>query len=138
MQTLEALPFIFRSARKIMGDVQTYRLGPSFIPMRQNPYGSRAFYAERFGRNAKAMAKADPRQGGVFAASFMAGYAARVAEHNIASFVPAGLFGAAGLVGDADTPYPACTVAKWLRLPRRAICAREQLGGRGLNTARSL
>ena len=112
MQTLEALPFIFRSARKIMGDVQTYRLGPSFIPMRQNPYGSRAFENDLGER--KAMAKADPRQGGVFAASFMAGYAARVAEHNIASFVPAGLFGAAGLVGDADTPYPACTVAKWL------------------------
>jgi hypothetical protein len=112
MQTLEALPFIFRSARDIMGGVQTYRLGPSFIPMRQNPYGSRAFENDLGER--KAMAKADPRQRGVFAASFMAGYAARVAEHNIASFVPASLFGPAGLFGDADTPYPALQVAKWL------------------------
>jgi hypothetical protein len=112
MQTLEALPFIFRSARKIMGDAQTYRLGPSFIPMRQNPYGSRAFENDLGER--KAMAKADPRQRGVFAASFMAGYAARVAEHNIASFVPASLFGPAGLFGDADTPYPTLQVAKWL------------------------
>jgi hypothetical protein len=112
MQTLEALPFIFRSAREIMGDAQTYRLGPSFIPMRQNPYGSRAFENDLGER--KAMAKADPRQRGVFAASFIAGYAARVAEHNIASFVPAGLFGPAGLSGGADTPYPALQVVKWL------------------------
>lgn len=112
MQTLEALPFIFRSARDIMGGDQTYRLGPSFIPMRQNPYGSRAF--ENASGERKAMAKTDPRQRGVFAASFIAGYAARVAEHNIASFVPAGLFGPAGLLGDAKTPYPALKVAKWL------------------------
>lgn len=112
MQTLEALPFIFRSARQIMGDDHIYRLGPTFIPMRQNPYGSRVFDNDLNER--KTMAKMDPRQRGVFAASFVAGYAARVAEHDIASFVAASLFGPAGLLGEADNRYPAFHVVKWL------------------------
>ena len=39
MQSLEALPFITRSVRAIYGD-RPYRIGPSTIAMRQNPYGS--------------------------------------------------------------------------------------------------
>ncbi|ATU94361.1 hypothetical protein [Phyllobacterium zundukense] len=111
MQTLEALPFIFRSAAQIMGNDRTYRLGPSYIPMRQNPYGSRVFDNS----NArKTMAKMDPRQRGLFAASFMAGYAARVAEHDISSFVPASLLGPAGLLGGADERYPAFHLVRQL------------------------
>jgi hypothetical protein len=111
MQTLEALPFIFRSARQIIGNGHTYRLGPSFIPMRQNPYGSRVFdnSCER-----KTMAKMDPRQRGIFAASFIAGYAARVAGHDISSFVPASLLGPAGLLDDADNRYPAFHIVRQL------------------------
>ncbi len=40
MHALEALPFITRSVRAIYGG-KPYRIGPSTIPMRQNPYGSR-------------------------------------------------------------------------------------------------
>ena len=40
METLEALPHITRSARAIIGD-RRYRIGPSTIAMRQNPYGAR-------------------------------------------------------------------------------------------------
>ena len=43
MQTLEALPFITRSARAFIGEDKSYRIGPSTIAMRQNPYGSRTF-----------------------------------------------------------------------------------------------
>ncbi|CAN7737450.1 hypothetical protein LJR231_006435 [Phyllobacterium sp. LjRoot231] len=111
MQTLEALPFIFRSARQIMGNDHTYRLGPSFIPMRQNPYGSRVF-DNSDGR--RTMAKMDPRQRGIFAASFTAAYAARVAEHDISSFVPASLLGSTGLLDDADNRYPAFHIVRWL------------------------
>lgn len=38
MQSLEALPFITQSARAIFG-AKPYRIGPSTIAMRQNPYG---------------------------------------------------------------------------------------------------
>jgi hypothetical protein len=38
MQSLEALPFITASARAIFGE-NHYRIGPSTIAMRQNPYG---------------------------------------------------------------------------------------------------
>ncbi len=41
MQSLEALPFILRSTRAIIGPGKPYRIGPSTIGMRQNPYGSR-------------------------------------------------------------------------------------------------
>lgn len=111
MQTLEALPFIFRSATQIMGDDRTYCLGPSYIPMRQNPYGSRVFDNSN---SRKTMAKMDPRQRGLFAASFMAGYAARVAEHDISSFVPASLLGPAGLLGGVDVRYPAFHIVRQL------------------------
>lgn len=111
MQTLEALPFIFRSARQIMGNNRSYCLGPSFIAMRQNPYGSRVFdnAIER-----KTMAKTDPRQHGLFAASFIAGYAARIAEHDISAFVPASLLGPAGLLDGADNRYPAFHIVRQL------------------------
>ena len=40
METLEALPHITRSTRAIIGALP-YRIGPSTIAMRQNPYGAR-------------------------------------------------------------------------------------------------
>ena len=40
METLEALPHITRSTRAIIGGGR-YRIGPSTIAMRQNPYGAR-------------------------------------------------------------------------------------------------
>ncbi|MFP3541229.1 hypothetical protein SB770_32385, partial [Pseudomonas sp. SIMBA_044] len=58
MQTLEALPFITRSARAIYGS-KPYRTGPSTIPMRQNPYGSRTM--DNTGHARIPMANSDPR-----------------------------------------------------------------------------
>jgi len=80
MQSLEALPFITRSVRALFGD-KPYRIGPSTIAMRQNPYGS-ATKDNPAGRRI-AMANRDPRHEGLFAAAWTIGYAARV--------VPAGL-----------------------------------------------
>src|SRR3546814_3439871 len=45
IQTLEAIPHIVRSARAIVGEAP-YRLGPSTIGMRQNPYRSEEHTSE--------------------------------------------------------------------------------------------
>ncbi len=95
MQTLEALPFVTRSARAFIGEDKPYRIGPSTIAMRQNPYGSRTF-DNPDGRRI-AMANADPRHNGLFGAAWTLGYAARTAEANLEVLTPAALTGPFGL-----------------------------------------
>ncbi|UXN66483.1 hypothetical protein N8E89_25590 (plasmid) [Phyllobacterium sp. A18/5-2] len=76
------------------------------------------------------MAKTDPRQHGLFAASFIAGYAARIAEQDISAFVPASLLGPAGLLDDADNRYPAFHIVRQLsNLARQSVvesCSEDQ------------
>jgi D-apionolactonase len=96
METLEALPHITRSARAIIGADRAYRLGPSSIGMRQNPYGSRTM--DNPDRARLCMASDDPRQRGRFAAAWTAGYAARIAPAGIAQWVPCAFSGPRGLL----------------------------------------
>ncbi|WP_200834983.1 D-apionate lactonase [Phyllobacterium salinisoli] len=97
METLEALPDIFRSARAIIGPDKPHRLGLCSIAMRQNPYGAHTMENPLDRRIA--MARTDPRQWGLFAAAWTLGFAARVADHDIASVVPAALTGPLGILG---------------------------------------
>ena len=83
MQSLEALPFITQSARAIYGD-KPYRIGPSTIAMRQNPYGSATKDNPELVRIA--MANRDPRHDALFAAAWTVGYAARVAQAGLNSW----------------------------------------------------
>jgi hypothetical protein len=101
MQTLEALPFITRSVRAIYGE-KPYRIGPSTIPMRQNPYGSRTMDNVDGGRIA--MANTDPRHNGEFAAAFALGYAARVVEAGLDCLTLSALTGSFGLIAGQDEP----------------------------------
>ena len=78
MESLEALPHIARSARAIIGNDKAYRIGPSTIGMRHNPYGVRLMANPANGRIA--MTDRDPRQTSLFAAAWMIGYAAATAE----------------------------------------------------------
>ena len=99
METLETLPHIFRSARAILGSGKEYRLGPTTIAMRQNPYGSRTFpnpNGERI-----CMTHDDPRHREQFGAAWAIGYGARVSVADITRWVPAGVIGARGIV-DAE------------------------------------
>ena len=73
MQTIEALPHVFSSARVYAGG-RPYRIGPSGIGMRINPAGSTTAANPQAIR--LAMATADPRQDGLFAAAWTLGYAA--------------------------------------------------------------
>jgi hypothetical protein len=102
MQTLEALPHILRSARAIIGD-KPYRLGPSTIGMRQNPYGSRTM--ANCARRRMPMAHEDPRQAGRYAAAWTIGYAAATEQAGLDLLTLGGLTGPRGLIGEAG-PRP--------------------------------
>ncbi|KAB2667243.1 hypothetical protein F9K91_00380 [Brucella tritici] len=103
MQTLEALPFITRSARAIYGD-KPYRIGPSTIPMRQNPYGSRTM--ENPNGKRIAMANRDPRHNGKFAESFALAYAISVLNAGLDRLTLSALTGPFGLIADEGEPTP--------------------------------
>ncbi|MBB4574547.1 hypothetical protein [Rhizobium lentis] len=101
MQTLEALPFITRSVRAIYGD-KPYRIGPSTIPMRQNPYGSRTMDNTAGGRIP--MSNRDPRHNGRFAEAFALGYAIRVLDAGLECLTLSALTGPFGLIAGPDEP----------------------------------
>ena len=102
MQSLEAIPHILRSARAIIGD-KPYRLGPVTIGMRQNPYGSRSM--PNPARERIAMAMADPRQDGHFAAAWTIGYAAATEGAALDTLTLGALTGPLGVLGD-EGPRP--------------------------------
>ncbi|NLS04749.1 hypothetical protein HGP14_15440 [Rhizobium sp. P32RR-XVIII] len=103
MQTLEALPFITRSVRALYGD-KPYRIGPSTIPMRQNPYGSRTMDNPSGGRIP--MANRDPRHNGRFAEAFALGYAIRVLDADLECLTLSALTGPFGLIAGPGEPTP--------------------------------
>jgi len=104
MQSLEAMPFITRSVRAIYGD-KPYRIGPSTIAMRQNPYGS-ATKDNPLDKRV-AMANRDPRHGGLFAAAWAVGYAARVADAGMEQLILSGFAGPFGVIAGAGEPVAA-------------------------------
>lgn len=112
MQSLEALPFITRSARAIIGPRKPYRIGPSTIGMRQNPYGSRTMPNPE--RRRMPMAAADPRQSGLFAAAWMIGYAARTAAAGLEALTVGAPTGRFGLIRGDGTVVPAFHAARML------------------------
>ncbi len=101
MQTLEALPFITRSVRAIYGD-KPYRLGPSTVAMRQNPYGSRTMDNPDCCRIP--MANRDPRHTGLFAAAFATGYITSVLDADIETVTLSALTGPFGIFAGKDEP----------------------------------
>jgi D-apionolactonase len=122
MQTLEALPFITRSVRAIYGD-KPYRIGPSTIPMRQNPYGSRTMDNRDGSRIA--MANSDPRHGALFAAAFALGYAASVLPAGLERLTLSALTGPFGLIAGQGEP-----VAEGAARPLfHVVCALAKLAG---------
>lgn len=107
METLEAVPHILASARAMIGGAE-YRLGPSTIAMRHNPYGSRTIPNPR--RERICMAEDDPRQDGDFAAVWLLGLAANVARANVAVWTPAELYGPRGLIRDDGSTRPVASM----------------------------
>lgn len=111
LETLETVPHILASARAIIGD-RGYRLGPSTLAMRQNPYGSRTI--PNPGRDRVCMADDDPRQEGAFAAAWTLGLAASIARAGLTVWTPAALYGPRGLLREDGTLRPAAAVVQAL------------------------
>ncbi|WP_432345334.1 hypothetical protein WMC41_17895 [Shinella yambaruensis] len=103
MQTFEALRFVTRSVRALYGD-RPYRIGPSTIAMRQNPYGSATKDNPAGGRIP--MANADPRHNGAFGAAWTLAYAATVAPAEPEVLTLSTLAGPFGLVAGEGEATP--------------------------------
>ncbi len=116
MESLEAMPHIVRSARAIIGTEKAYRIGPSTIGMRYNPYGARVM--ENPANRRITMTDRDPRQTSLFAAAWMIGYVAATAEAGLQSLTVGSLTERLGLAstGTSGEPllYPAFYAARAL------------------------
>ncbi|TGT41151.1 hypothetical protein [Mesorhizobium sp. M8A.F.Ca.ET.165.01.1.1] len=112
MQSLETLPFITRSTRAIFG-TKPYRIGPSTIAMRQNPYGGATKDNSRGQRIA--MANRDPRHAAQFAAAWTIGYAARVAPAGLEMLTLSSFAGPFGVVAGSGEPVAQGTPRPILR-----------------------
>ncbi len=80
METHEALPYQVTTARSFIGKTP-YRIGPSAIGSRANPYGKSVTPNPRNER--LALVKSDPRQRGLFGAAWSLGYVASLAPTGI-------------------------------------------------------
>jgi hypothetical protein len=104
METLEALPWVAESVRAFAPG-KPYRLGPSMLGMRDNPYGAAPMPNPENRR--VAMAINDPRQRGLFGAAWNLGYAARMAEAGVEALTLSAPVGAFGVVyARTDFPQP--------------------------------
>ncbi len=117
MQTFEALRDVTRSVRAIYGD-KPYRIGPSTIAMRQNPYGSHT--KDNPSGKRIAMANRDPRHNALFGAAWTLAYAATVADAELEVLTLSTLAGPFGLVAGTGEPVkeglprPLFHVLRWL------------------------
>ncbi len=105
MESLEALQPVIESTKAFAGDVP-YRIGPSAIGMRQNPYGAAPL--ENPANIRLAMARVDPRQRGLFGAAWNLGYVAEAARGGleaVALSAPVGPFGVVYRKMDFTQPY---------------------------------
>jgi hypothetical protein len=105
METLEALPAIIATTRAFSGKAD-YRVGPSAIGCRQNPYGKDVQDNPSGGR--VCLARVDPRQRGLFGAAWTLGYAAAFARGGVEAVAlgaPTGPFGFIYRRTDYPQPY---------------------------------
>jgi hypothetical protein len=95
MESLEGLAHVFKSGRALAGE-RDYRLGLVAIGMRSNPYGSGV--VENLQQNRIAMAGADPRQRGLFAAAWAVGAVAATEGHGVSSMSLSAFVGPFGVI----------------------------------------
>ncbi len=104
METLEALPYVIQSTKAFIGRTP-YRVGPSAIPARDNPYG--ASTAPNPNNNRVCLARMDPRQRGLVGAAWTLGYAAAFAYGGIEAVTMGAPTGPAGMIyRRTDYPQP--------------------------------
>ena len=124
VEGLEGLSHIYRSA-SALAEGRDYRLGLVAIGMRSNPYG--AGVVENIQQNRIAMAGADPRQRGLFAAAWAVGAVAATEGHNVSSLALSAFVGPFGMIhrrepwvqplyqeGSTDMVYPIFHVVRFI------------------------
>ena len=99
METLEALPYVIKSMKAIIGKT-AYRVGPSAIPARQNPYGADS--APNPNNERVCLSRMDPRQRGLFGAAWALGYIARFAQGGLQAITMGSATGPAGMIHRRD------------------------------------
>ena len=105
METLETMSAIIASTRAFIGG-RPYRIGPSAIGCRDNPYGEAPF--ENPDNTRVCLARVDPRQRGLFGSAFLLGYAAACARGGLDAMAfgaPTGPFGFIHRRADYAQPY---------------------------------
>jgi hypothetical protein len=102
METIEALPAIIASTKALSGGA-AYRIGPSAIGCRQNPYGKGTLDNPGGGR--VCLARVDPRQRGLFGAAWTLGYLAAAARGGIEAVTLGATTGPFGFIY-RRTAYP--------------------------------
>jgi len=105
METLETLPAIIASTKAMIGD-KSYRIGPSAIAARSNPYGKGL--ADNPGAERVCLTDKDPRQRGLFNAAWTLGYAAACAYGGVEAVALGATTGPLGFIhrrGDGAAPY---------------------------------
>jgi hypothetical protein len=105
METLEALPFVIQSTRAFIKG-KPYRVGPSAIPARDNPYGAAS--ADNPGNGRVCLAKMDPRQRGLFGAAWTLGYISAFAKGGVDVISIGAPTGPSGIIArrtDYSQPY---------------------------------
>jgi hypothetical protein len=105
METLETLPAIIESTRAMSGG-KPYRIGPSAIAARMNPYGKGVLDNSANGR--VCLTNRDPRQRGLFNAAWTLGYVAAAACGGVTSVAMGAAAGPLGFIHhrSADHPQP--------------------------------
>lgn len=102
METLSALPYVTRSVKAFIAG-KPYRVGPSGIGARDNPYG--AAVTPNPDNQRLCLAEMDPRQRGLFGAAWTLGYVAAFAAGGAAGVTLNAPTGPRGLVY-RKTEYP--------------------------------
>jgi D-apionolactonase len=104
METLETLPAIIASTRAMIG-AKPYRIGPSAIAARSNPYGKGM--ADNPSNIRVCLTDRDPRQRGLFNAAWTLGYIAACAYGGLEGVAMGAVTGPFGLVDGRAGCYPA-------------------------------
>jgi hypothetical protein len=105
METLETLPAIIASTRAMIGDTG-YRIGPSAIGARSNPYGKAL--VDNPHNNRVCLTNHDPRQRGLFNAAWTLGYVAACGYGGVEALALGATTGPLGFIhlrGGAASPY---------------------------------
>ena len=121
MQTIECLPHIVHSVHSLWPGL-AYRLGPSSIAPRRNPYGETTAANPRGER--LALAAVDPRHGAQFGAAWTVAYAAAVAALGLEVLALHDSHGSSGpMAAGRDGAAGRSTVPAWWALGRLAKAA---------------